>query len=1158
MVRASGIRIPLWVVFVTMLASAQAEQPTIATAEPVNLSPESNAAQFDAFGRHFSLTLADNARVLQKLSPERQQALKSYRLIRGTIDGETGSWVRLTQTSSGIEGAIWDGHELYAVTSHAKIAPYLSKALNAQPSQTVMYRLSDMRDALPADFCALSDQVQPEKTTALDQYQSIVQELQNQAGGSDMRQLEISLIGDTDLQASETDATGAMLARLNIVEGIYSSQLDLLIMATDMRLMPVGSDPFTSTRGATLLEQLGAYRAATPEVRARGLAHLVTGKDLDGSTAGIAYVKTVCSVDRGVSVSERSFGTTISALIMAHEIGHNLGADHDGEAGSVCESVGGGYIMAPSVSGFATFSQCSINTMKPVIEAANCIKPAEYADASLSSQANNVTGESGLPYTLPFTVTSKGNLDAEDVVVTVTLPATTGFSIDSASASQGTCSVAGLTVACSLGTLPSGDEQMLNVIARSTAAANFTVSAHVEASNDRMTSNNNRSLSVSLRTGVDAAVALSVSSANAALGAPIELNADVSSLRSQALHNATLSLNLNQPVTSATLTGGNCTVNASSVNCTLADIPGGASRRLNVQANTAVAGPLFASATVSVSGDGDLSNNSASVSGWVQPPRDVSVTTDVSTIELNVGAPYEIAYTVRSRGSTASGEVTLSFSIPSLAVAVDSFDDGGAVCTQTGPDNFRCDLGSLDVGATRVIKMRVRGTRAATADMVATVESEGDGYDANDFARIQLRIAHAVDLSVGIASGGTGVEDSPIDGQFSLRSNGRQPTVNGTLDIDLNAAGTLLSATIHNGAACTLITPQKARCALPTMASGTRLFFDYRAQFAEPGTYDVNFTAKAALDTAPENDTLTRAMLVRPYNDIAVTGGLDAAALLVGETREQVFTVTTDRRSLGSAQFVAGHYLPGLEVAAIRASAGDCRVDDELGGVCDFTDLPAFARVTVTVTYRALEGSDLCSVAALVNTAGDVASSNDAVRGEIQVQAITDVELRVGAGSIGEKNVTVSFPPISVVNGAATAFGTRLEVTLPAQVSLVSMSASNAICSGTQVLRCDFSDLPANTTSTVNISVRPTASGNFTSALRLTTSNDTNAANDSGDVTFDITSAVEAPADPPSGKGGGGRIELWMLAVMALLAMRRSTVAVHIRRRAASIKLSTR
>src|SRR5262249_47634163 len=133
------------------------------------------------------------------------------------------------------------------------------------------------------------------------------------------------------------------------------------------------------------------------------------------------------------------------------------------------------------------------------------------------------------------------------------------------------------------------------------------------------------------------------------------------------------------------------------------------------------------------------------------------------------------------------------------------------------------------------------------------------------------------------------------------------------------------------------------------------------------------------------------------------------------------------------------------------------------------------------------------------------------------------------------------YPPISVVNGAGKALGARLEVTLPAEVSLVSISAANAICSGTDVLRCDFSELDANSTATVNLSVRANARGSYSSALKLTSINDTNPANDSRSVAFEITAAAPpAEAKASGGGGGGGRLEWRGLAMRALLVGQRT------------------
>ena len=1138
----SGSRIALcWLAFAlagTALAEQASGQQSIQYAEPVRLSLKSSVAEFDAYGRRFSLSLADNQRVLQKLSTQRRNELASYKLLRGSVAGAPGSWVRLTETPDGVEGAIWDGKEFYAVTRHANIAHFLTTPLSAAPDQTVVYRLSDARNLLPQDFCALSDVAEAQGPTALDQYNAIVRSIEpGEFSPSITRQIEISLIADSAFQEAESaDPTAAMLARLNIVEGIFSEQIGLLVLATDVRLMLKQEDPFTSTKGTSLLEQLSAYRSATPAVRSRGLAHLMTGKDLDGTTAGIAYVRTACDRERGVSLSQRSYGTTISALIMAHELGHNLGASHDGEPGTPCASTGAGFIMASAVSGYATFSQCSIDTMQAVIAAASCVTPAQYADVTVDREVNSVSGEGGLPFTLPFTVSSTGNVSAQDAQISVTLPASTAYTIESVSSTLGGCSISGLTATCAMGDLAAGSSAQVNVVGRGTRAATFTAQATVTASNDRLTSNNNRQLPVSLRSGIDARLALSASTADVALGAPLEVFADVSSLRAMAVSNATLSLNLNQPVSSATLAGASCAVNASSVVCSIAEIPSGATRRLTVLATAQTAGALFASGSVSAAGDGDLTNNNASTSGWVQAARDVELTTPVPVVDLGVGAIHEIPYTLRARGHLPTGDVVLLLTLPA-ALVVDSLDAGGITCTQPSANAWRCEMGQMAPGATRLVNLRVHAATPVQGNVLAVATASDDGHAGNNTANLLLRVDHLVDLAVTMASGGFGVEDARLDGQVALRSNGRQTLSDATLDIELHSAGRLTAAAIHNGAGCTLMSETRARCSLPALARNAQVYVDYSAEFAEPGTYDVTFLAATSGDSAPDNDRLVRAILVRPYNDAAVSGSLTMHDFLGGQTRVRTFTVSTDRRGLASARLLAGHAAPALMVEAISANTGDCRVDADLGGVCDFTDLPAHASVPVSVTYRAAKGSWTVNPVVSVSTPGDVESGNNSLTAPVETIGSTDLELRVATTVGGTKSATLSFPLIELVNGDSKAITPRLEVTLPPEVTVVDVSATDGMCSGTTTLRCDFNTLEPFARASVSLSVRSGASGSFVSQVRVASVNDSNSTNDARDVAMEITAPSVAASNGPSSDtgGGGGRMEWLALLFLALV-----------------------
>jgi hypothetical protein len=1124
-------------------AAAQVPAPAIEYVETVTLDVSAAAARFDAFGRRFDLTLADNERVLTKLGAARKAELRSYRLLRGAVEGRPGSWVRLVSTDGAVEGAIWDGEELYAVTRYGRIVGALDTPIDAAPGQTVIYRLSDVRDALPKDFCALDGPNTQKQSTGLDRYQALVSELRQNVTPGIERQIEISLIGDREFQQAETDPTAALLARLNIVEGIFSEQVGLLVLATDLRLMPIGADSLSSTTGGVLLDQLSAYRQANAAVRARGLAHLVTGKDLDGNTAGIAYVGTVCDAKLGVSLSQQAFGTTISALIMAHELGHNFGAAHDGAAGTPCADVNGGFIMAPSVSGFASFSQCSVASMQPVIERAACVSAAEYADATFDSTAA-VSGEAGLPFSVPFVVRSAGNIDAEEVVATITLPVATGYSIESATSGQGSCSVSGRTATCSIGSLIAGTTTNVGITVRGSAPASLAVTAQLTAANDQVNSNDSASVTVTVRSGIDAALSMSASAAQVPVGAQLDVHADVASQRALAIRGSVLSVTLNQPVLSASMGGASCSANAFSVSCTIVEIPAGSTRRLTVRTKATTAGPLFASGNVSLAGDGDYTNNTANASAWVQAARDVEVTAGPATVDLGVGSVYEIPYVVRSRGPQPTGDVSVVLSLPSTALVVDSIDGGGAACAAVDAMTWRCEIGALAPGASHGIRLRLHGTRPVTVDVHASVEADDDGYTPNNYAGVQLRIDHLVDLAVTMASGGSGVEDAALSGQITLRSLGRQSAVGGTFEIELHAAGRLQSATLHAGAACELTSPTRARCTLPAMARNAVLFIDYAAVFDEPGTYDVKFTATAPGDTAPDNDSMTRAVLVRPHNDIAIAGSLDLPAFLVGQVREKTFTITTDRRPLTSGRFVAPHYLPGMRVEAVRADGdlgtGVCRVDADDGGICEFAALNAYASGTVTVTYRAAEGSYRYDAVARVSTPGDVNAANDVARGRADVQAPTDLELRVLASAAGPSAATLDFPPIAIVNGGNKAFAAHLDVTLPAGLALVGISASNAICTGTDVIRCDFDELDANSTSTVTLSVRASRAGTFATQLRVSASNDTHAANDSREVTLEISAAAsQAVVSSSTAKSkGGGAFDWAGLALLSLIVAR--------------------
>jgi hypothetical protein len=134
--------------------------------------------------------------------------------------------------------------------------------------------------------------------------------------------------------SNETATNNDINAIMTQVDGIYESQLGVSLRVVFQRVWTTSSDPYTLTAASAALEEFAdKYDASfgTGGPPSRDITHMFTGKNLDGTTIGIAYRGVVCDLpDASYGMSQSLFSTTTALRVgvTAHELGHNFGATH--------------------------------------------------------------------------------------------------------------------------------------------------------------------------------------------------------------------------------------------------------------------------------------------------------------------------------------------------------------------------------------------------------------------------------------------------------------------------------------------------------------------------------------------------------------------------------------------------------------------------------------------------------------------------------------------------------------------------------------------------------------------------------------------------------------------------------------------------------------
>ncbi|XP_035468690.2 disintegrin and metalloproteinase domain-containing protein 9 [Scophthalmus maximus] len=295
----------------------------------------------------------DFVRSSRDTAGDRHSSLKRHVhcYYHGEVEGYENSMVALS-TCSGLRGVIVFGNETYG------LEPLPRSATN----EHILYLLKDVQSE-PVTCGAVNEAASTQSHEAFDPGQSLTSLLRRKRTLPQTSYLELVLVVDNlrynFKKKNETAIREEMVEMANLLDGYYKP-LNIRVVLVGLEIFK-DSNPFSVDGSAgDVLGNFVKWRKNTllPKIK-HDIGQLIVGKSepYGGSILGMAFVGTVCSqtTSGGINVFSDNSLPYISTVV-AHEMGHNLGMNHDDKR---CNCDGKGCIMAASASGSTSFSTCS-------------------------------------------------------------------------------------------------------------------------------------------------------------------------------------------------------------------------------------------------------------------------------------------------------------------------------------------------------------------------------------------------------------------------------------------------------------------------------------------------------------------------------------------------------------------------------------------------------------------------------------------------------------------------------------------------------------------------------------------------------------------------------------------------------------------------------